>query len=265
MNYKKPTTFIATLIATLFVILVLYLTGCGNSGTNNDTAEFQKKVWGDAETNQSSDSSQPSSSGKPKAPDEKELNEIVKKQLWKDFVSDLPFEIVDVTANWVEKNAQSCSGDFSVNLRAKENLYDSISDKEGLEKLGIKNLYEGELKLAEEKAYKLPEPYKTNFRNEYPQDRLSNFYFVHVIRAKGSPDSAGGVVELSRYGNEWSANVRMKKAPSVERCIPESALNVNVKKLDDPETKKAVENIIQKRKDYVEKVDATINDLNKKH
>jgi hypothetical protein len=267
MTFTKITK-IATFTA--ISLVALCLVGCGSgsggsggSGANDDTAEFQKKVWGNAGTDQSSGSAQ--SSSKQKAPDEKELNEIVKKQIWKDFVSDSPFEIVDVTANWVEKTAQSCSGDFSVNLRAKENLYDTIADKEGLEKLGIKNLYEGELKLAEEKAYKLPEPYKTNLRNEYPQDRLSNFYFVHVIRVKGSPDSAGGVAELSRYGNEWSANVRMKKAPSVERCIPESALNTNVKKLDDPETKKTVENIIQKRKDYVEKVETTINDLNKKH
>jgi hypothetical protein len=192
------------------------------------------------------------------------LNEIVKKQLWKEFVSDSPFEIVDVTANWIEKNAQSCSGDFSVNLRAKENLYDSISVKDGLEKLGIKNLYEGELKQAEEKTYKLPEPYQTNLRNEFPQDRLDNFHFVHIIRPKGSPDSAGGVAELSRYGDEWSANIRIKKAPGVERCIPESGLNNEVKKIEDPETKKAVETVIQKRKDYVEKIDATIKELNDK-
>ncbi|MDR2115015.1 MAG: hypothetical protein LBP87_01390 [Planctomycetaceae bacterium] len=251
MNYKKLTTFAATLFA------ALCLTGCGNNGNNESTADFQKKVWGDADTNQSS--------GKQKTPDEKELNEIVKKQLWKEFVSDSPFEIVDVTTNWVEKTAQSCSGDFSVNLRAKENLYDTISVKDGLEKLGIKNLYEGELKQAEEKAYKLPEPYKTNLRNEYPQDRLDHFQFVHVIRTKGSPDSTGGVTELSRYGNEWSASVRIKKIPQVERCIPESGLNNNVKKLDDPATKKAVDDFIQKRKDYISKVDTTINDLNKKY
>jgi hypothetical protein len=70
---------------------------------------------------------------------------------------------------------------------------------------------------------------------------------------------------LSRYGDEWSVSVRIKKAPSVERCIPESGLNNEVKKIEDPETKKAVENILQKRKDYIEKVDATIAGLNKKH
>ncbi|MDR0335972.1 MAG: hypothetical protein LBI18_02675 [Planctomycetaceae bacterium] len=260
MNYKNWATFIATFTTILFVTLCL--TGCGNNSNNESTADFQKRVWGDAGTNQSSGSS--SSSGKQKTPDEKELNEIVKKQLWKDFVSDSPFEIVDVTANWVEKTAQSCSGDFSVNLRAKENLYAPISVKDGLEKLGIKNLYEGELKQAEEKTYKLPEPYKTNLRNDYPQEQLNRFQFVHIIRPKGSPDSAGGVVELSRYGDEWSASIRMKKAPSVERCLPESGLNNNVQKLDDPETKKAVETIIQKRKDYVDKVDAAIKSLNDK-
>jgi hypothetical protein len=41
-------------------------------------------------------------------------------------------------------------------------------------------------------------------------------------------------------------------------------LNNSVKKLDDPETKKAVDEIIQKRKDYVDKVDSTITDLNAK-
>ncbi|MDR1382798.1 MAG: hypothetical protein LBJ67_02970 [Planctomycetaceae bacterium] len=256
MSFKKITTLTSTLV------VALCLTGCGSSGTNDGTAEFQKKVWSNASTDQSSDA--PKSSGKQKTPDEKELNEIVKKQLWKDFVSDSPFEIVDVAANWVEKNAQSCSGDFSVNLRAKEHLYDSINVKEGLEKLGIKDLYEGELKLAEEKVYKLPEPYKTNLRNEYPQDRLDSFHFVHIIRPQGSPDKAGGVVELSRYGDEWSASVRIKKAPSVERCIPESGLNNNVNKLDDPATKKAVEDVIQKRKDYVAKVDSTIAELDTK-
>jgi hypothetical protein len=263
MNLKKMTTFTVTIFVALFVVLCL--SGCGNrnSGKNDETADFQKRIFGDAVTNQSSGSSQ--SSGKQKTPDEKELNEIVKKQLWKDFVSDSPFEIADVTANWVEKTAQSCSGDFSVNLRAKENLYDNISVKEALDKLGIKNLYEGELKQAEEKAYQLPEPYKTNLRNEYPQDRLDHFQFVHIIRPKGSADSAGGVAELSRYGDEWSADVRIKKAPSVGRCFPESGLNNSIQKLDDPETKKAVESIIQKRQDYVNKVETTINDLQKKH
>ncbi|MDR1484360.1 MAG: hypothetical protein LBT09_06010 [Planctomycetaceae bacterium] len=259
MKLRKILTF------TAMVFIAVSLIGCGNrnSGKNGDTAEFQKKVWGDAGAKQSSGSAQ--SSAKQKTPDEKELNEIVKKQLWKDFVLDSPFEIVDISANWVEKTAQSCSGDFSVNLRAKENLYGLISVKEGLEKLGIKNLYEGELKQAEEKTYKLPEPYKTNLRNEYPQDRLDNFHFAHVICAKGSPDSAGGIAELSRYGNEWNANVRIKKTPKVDRCIPESGLNNNVKKIEAPETKKTVEDFIQKRKNYVAKVDATIADLNKKH
>ncbi|MDR2757678.1 MAG: hypothetical protein LBC20_18460, partial [Planctomycetaceae bacterium] len=209
MNFKK----ITTLTVTIFIALCLTGCGNGNNGKNDETADFQKRIFGNAGTNQSPDSSQ--SSGKQKVPDEKELNELVKKQIWKDFVSDSPFEIVDVTVNWVEKNAQSCSGDFSVNLRAKENLYDSISVKEGLEKLGIKNLYEGELKQASEKAYKLPEPYKTNLRNEYPQERLDNIQFVNVIRPKGSPDKAGGVVEINRYGDEWSTNVRFKTPPSV--------------------------------------------------
>jgi hypothetical protein len=247
MNYQKLATFITT-IATLFVALCLI--GCSKSDKDTGTSQL-------------SGSSQ--SSVKQKTPDEKVLNEIVKKQIWKDFVSDSPFEIADVTVNWVEKTDTSCSGDFSVNLRTKENLYDNISVKEGLEKLGIKNLYEGELNQASEKAYKLPEPYKTNLRNEYPQDRLNNFQFVNVIRSKGSPDKAGGIVEMNRYGDEWNANVKFKTPPSVERCIPESGLNNSVKKLDDPETKSAVESIIQKRKDYVNKVDATINDLQKKH
>ncbi|MDR3196380.1 MAG: hypothetical protein LBU34_00805 [Planctomycetaceae bacterium] len=256
MNYKKTIMFAATLF------IALCLTGCGNSGNNESTDDFQKRVWSSANTNQSSNSLQPSN--KQKTPDEKELNEIVKTQIWKEFVSDSPFEIADVTVNWIEKTAQSCSGDFSVNLRAKENLYEDISVKDGLEKLGIKNLYEGELKQAEEKVYKLPEPYKTNLRNEYPQDQLNRFHFVNVKRAKGSADKAGGIVVLNRYGNTWNVSVQFKTSPSVGSCYPESGLNDSVKKLDNPETKKAVEDIIQKRKDYVNKVDTTINDLNKK-
>ncbi|MDR1480284.1 MAG: hypothetical protein LBJ00_15220 [Planctomycetaceae bacterium] len=256
-------TFYRLCTVTIIAIAAMTFTGCGNSHPKDaETDHFKQLAFGNGNETTSSKTSPPS--GKQKTPDEKELNEIVKKQLWKEFVSDSPFEIADVTANWVEKTAQSCSGDFSVNLRAKENLYDSINVKEGLEKLGIKNLYEGELKLAEEKVYQLPEPYKTNLRNEYPQDRLDSFHFVQIIRPQGSPDKAGGVAELSRYGDEWSASVRIKKTPSVERCIPESGLNNNVNKLDDPATKKAVEDVIQKRKDYVAKVDTTITELNDK-
>jgi hypothetical protein len=42
MNYKNLTTFIVTLTAAFFVALCL--TGCGNNGNNESTADFQKRV-----------------------------------------------------------------------------------------------------------------------------------------------------------------------------------------------------------------------------
>ena len=192
---------------------------------------------------------------------DQELNDALRRGLNREALSEAPLDITEISINW-NKTADEASGRFSVKTAAAEGLYDSISNSDALRKLGITDLYEGEFNVARGKINNLPEPHRTNLRNAMPpQDQLGRFRFYDLLVPSGGEVTITGSAELAKYGNDWRAdNIRVNPFSIGDHFTPESKLQGSYK-LDDPATKEAVNAVIQERRDFVAKVDATIADV----
>jgi len=257
---SKHTENVATLCQTgkvtvqkrpFFLLVVLSLAislavsaGCGNNAGTSDGGN----------------AASPSRGGGSAAAIDQDLNDVLKKGLNRGVLSDLPLDITDISINW-DKAENEASGRFSVKTKAVEGLYNSIGNSDALRKLGITDLYEGELNVARGKINSLPEPHRTNLRNAAPQDQLSRLRFYDVVVPSGGEVTITGRAELAKYGSDWQAdNIQVNSFSIGDNFTPESKLQES-HKLDDPKTKEAVNAIIQERRDFAAKVDSTVADV----
>lgn len=251
-------------IALSVVLLVVFasFTGCGSkpAGEQTENKPSSQKASENLGTGETSVSSQSNKN----EPDDKELNEVVKRFLAKGPLAELPLEITDIAVNWEYKSIGSASGKFSAKTKTTEKLYKSVDNKDGLKKLDVTELFEGEVNAARDKTGNLPEPHKTNLRNDVPKDNLNWFRFYEVHVPLGGEVTVTGSVELAKYGNDWQSDrLQVRDFSCGNNYTPESKLDEGYWKLDDPKAKEAVEAVIQARKDFAAKVDETIAELEK--
>lgn len=252
MRIKEVT--VKTLV---FVTLIGWMFCWGGCGKTNTEVKTEKNAAVESQKKETSDDNAP----KLPLPDEKELTQLVKVAIWKDNFAKLPYEVTDCTLNWVEKTPTACSGTFAATLKTTENLYQSVDQRKAVEKLGIDNLYEGELNVAKDKTYKLADPYKTHLQGVFPEDNFYNFSFYDVAKKIGTEEKILGTVELKYLGNTWDVQTSLRSR--LEHFTDIESLGSRANRLDDPATATAIQAILQKRKDYVEKVDATILEMEK--
>ena len=238
------------LLATLLSLSLVLYAGCENKNGNTNGGG----------NNDSSPSSSSSSRGGGGSSSDGELNDVLKRGLNREALADLPMDITDISINW-DKTASEASGRFSVKTKTTEGLYTSISNSDALRKLGITDLYEGELNVARGKINNLPEPHRTNLRNAISEDQLNRFRFYDTVVPRGGEVTLTGSAELVKYGNDWSADrIRVNSFSVGDNFTPESKLRDEYK-LDDPKTKEAVNAVIQARRDFVARVDTTVADV----
>jgi hypothetical protein len=171
-------------------------------------------------------------------------------------------EFTEVSVNWTNKTASEASGRFSITARTTEAFYRSVNHNDALRILGITELFEGERNAANSRISNLPEPHRTNLRNAVPQGQTNRFRFFDVSVPQGGEITITGSIDLAKYGEDWRADrVRANPLPvGGSNSTPVSGLH-DASRLDDPQTKVAVEAIIQERKDFVARVDETIAEL----
>ena len=228
---------------TLLSLSLILFAGCGNQSATPNGG-----------------SAPPSQGGGNTATSDQELNDVLRRGLNREALSELPLDITDISINW-DKTDNEASGRFSVKTKAAEGLYNFISNSDALRKLGITDLYEGELNVARGKINNLPEPHRTNLRNAAPQDQLNRLQFYDLLVPSGGEVTITGSAELAKYGNDWRAdNIRVNSFSIGDGFTPESKLRESYK-LDDPQTKEAVNAIIQQRRDFAAKVDSTVADV----
>jgi len=192
----------------------------------------------------------------------KKLNRIVETGINRDVISDLPLEISKVVITWIGRSDSSASGKFFIKMKTTEALYESIDSKYGLQKLGIIDLYEAEFNIAIGKLQNLPVSEQNNLRNAMPEDP-SRIRFYDILVQKGGEVTLTGNVELIKHsGNDWNVKRFLVDPFSCgDKFIIGSKLqDEKAYKLDDANTKAAVNAIIQHRKDFVKKVDSMIAD-----
>jgi len=189
------------------------------------------------------------------------LNEAVERGIYKDILSDLPLQTASLKVEWTEKSANDASGKFSARIKATEGLYESVSNENALRKLGITNLYESEFEVAKRQISSMSEQRRTNLRNVIPNDP-PRIRFYDVLVPKGGEVTLAGSVELTKYGdNDWKVKRFLvdpfsygDKSFYGDKCTPESMLEDNTYKLDDPNTKGNVNTMVQARKDFAARV-----------
>ena len=235
----------------LLCLSLTLLSGCGGGGNNAGSGTSAEP--GAAASAQSK--------GAADVPSDRDLNETVKRGLNRETFADVPFDITDLSVNWTDKTASEATGRFSVKAKTSEKLYKSVDTQDGLKILGIAEQYEGELNVARNKIGNLPEPHKTNLNNAIPKEQMNRFRFYDVQVPLGGEVTVTGSIELTKYGDDWrSDKIRANPFSIGTGFTPESKLQ-NAYKLDDPKTKEAVEALIQERKDFVARVDATVAEL----
>ena len=190
-----------------------------------------------------------------------ELNDILKKGINKDIIAvkGFPLEITNLTVDWANKSDGSVSGEFSVKMKTTEGLYKSVTNAEGLQKLGITDLYEQEVTVAVNTLRNLPTAFQGNLLNAIPEN-VSSMRFYEVLVPKGGEVSLTGSVELTKSGNGTWQVVRYLVDPLScgDKFIKESNLPDGVYKLDDLVTKQVVDATLQKRKDFVRNVELAV-------
>jgi hypothetical protein len=219
--------------------------------------------------------------------DKKDRNTAVETAINKDIL-DRPLEMTGLSLDWVNKPAvfdraktfwgglmgsggeidHSASGQFIAETRTTEKLYKRVDNAYALQKLDITDLHEERLNDALkdlEENRKLLMEYKNDLRNDIPKtpDPLLRFY--ELVLLEGNEVTLTGDVELTTFDNQWQVDsVQRNAMPDVDNSIRESRLPGPVYKLDAPEsTRMAVNAIIQSRKDFADKTDFLMIELEK--
>lgn len=196
--------------------------------------------------------------------DEKKFPELIKVALWKEYFTELPYEVSEVEVVWKEKSDLVYAGNYTATIKATEKMYLEIPNRAAIRKLLEKD-YEVELEKAREKAEGIDESnksIKTELLNRYPEDNFSEFEFYEIVQAKGNEQKVRGTVELNREDMEDPFRVdSLSKRTSIESGIPDADLPGKANRLDDEETMEKLEKIVDQRKKWIADVDRTIKEI----
>ncbi|MDR3111008.1 MAG: hypothetical protein LBU65_15165 [Planctomycetaceae bacterium] len=172
-------------------------------------------------------------------------------------------KIVRLSVKWTDKTADTASGEFTVNAKTTENLYKYIDNDAALKKLGITELYSAEYNTARQKFSDLPDKYQKNVTGGTSEDTdISLLRFYEIFVPEGDSIIRTGIAELKKESGSWLVSdfkvypYQFGEEKFKDDFLPESKIPQGKRyKLDDPETKITVNNIIQKRKDFAAQVD----------
>ena len=179
----------------------------------------------------------------------------IKKELSDRFLE--VFDDSNISVRWSTEDAISVSGTFSAKAKAKETFYQSVGQEDALRELGIPITYEQEFNAAKERVKSLPELHRTNFTNaaDAVVAQLSRFQFYRVHTREGEEVTRTGNIELTKNANkDWQGRTRVD---SPEGLCLEFQLGVDTKKRDDPQIREMAEEIIQARKNFVDRLKPT--------
>lgn len=252
-------TFALTVSLLLFCSLAL-LFGCGKK------SEFETQTGSEIgnslfPSSREKGSDMPNGEPKPVKIDEKELSELIKVALQREYFREFTYEVSEVAVEWMDKDVFSYLGNYTAVIKAKEKMYEEISNREGRREL-LEDEYEGKLKIANEKAKTLPEPHKSQMLNSYPTDDLRQFEFYKLVQPKGGEQTIRGSVEMTREHQDDPFKVTsVSKRTPIESMILESELSGKASRMDDGETREVLEKIVKKRKQWVEEVDRRLEEI----
>ena len=198
---------------------------------------------------------------------------VVEQRIQRDFIRDFPLEIIskETVVEWTDESAGEAS--YSVKMKATEAFYESVGNEYGRQKLEMaeSELYQEEFDTARKKYLSLPVPFRNHLGDAMPKE-LSSVRFYEICVPKEGETTLTGSVALTNNGKGWDiARLLVKsfefegKALDENKFVPESKLpdDTDVHKLDGLKTEQAVGMIIQSRKDFADKVESTVAEIEK--
>ncbi|MCL2742935.1 MAG: ATP-binding cassette domain-containing protein [Planctomycetaceae bacterium] len=225
--------------------------------------------------------------GLPIYSESQKLDDRVKKLVKKE-IAEQPLEITGISVDWTDKpnagemvklfwgdawrritgfkddvsRSRSVSGTFTANIKTTEKFYQAVSIRDGLRELEITDSSGDEFDKAKEKYRRLPKAYQDDLRKFEPDD-LSSFQFYKPVKIEET--TLSGTVKLGKKGsaNRQADDDIHINTSSIDDFIPESKLPRNANKLDVPSTEQAVEAVIQDKKNFADKVEEAITDMQK--
>lgn len=181
-----------------------------------------------------------------------EINRISRKSI-KEKLEKHPLEILNVSIDWTDVTTVSASGNFTVKGKATEAFYQPLTYLAATNELGFTDLHEDQFTRAKNDFHVMPVSYQDEVRGGMPQD-LSLLRFHKLLASEGEEITVSGTLKLSRDDHlKWQTEVLVD--PIFQGGFTLESRSRIAHKLDDPQTERTLGEIIQARKDFVDRVD----------